>query len=324
MSQGPNRTGDPLLDAALDVLREVPLPPAERREAGHTAYMAQVRQARLQGPGQRIEVTGPPPRRRLAPGFAGMLLALVAALALLGGGLAVASDAASPGDTLYSVDRALEGVSLAVRGGTSEARLRLLLADERLAEAEDLLARGKQDQMRAALQDLDAAIAALEAAIPGAAPQAADELSVRLAGLLEARADLLARIRENMPGLLDDSTNQALPQDAGGAGPKDRSGEDSADDRSQLNSSASTPTPLATPTLGMINENTSTGAPGGNENTGGDDSPGSVGSANDNATDNTNDNANDDDSDDDGDDSSDNEDNSSGSGNGNDSDDDND
>ncbi len=109
-------------------------------------------------------VTGPTGfTRRLA--LAPRLVVALTAIALVVGmsGIAVASDGAAPGDTLYGLDRALERVGIGVGG-----------AGERLAEATVLVGQGR------AADALDHAIEAIDKAdeeASGALQRAAERVS---------------------------------------------------------------------------------------------------------------------------------------------------
>lgn len=124
--------------------------------------------------------TGYTRRLALAPRFVGAL----AAIALLLGmsGIAVASDGAAPGDTLYGLDRALERVGIGLGG-----------AEERLAEATVLVSQGR------AADALDHAIEAIDDEKAGDALQKAAE---RVGGMSSENGKA-AEVHANVASMLE-------------------------------------------------------------------------------------------------------------------------
>lgn len=105
----------------------------ESDESEVERFVAQATAARAGTPTAVSPVAAPTisrRRRTLLPRYAGALATLVLLMAT--SGLAAASDEATPGDTLYGLDRALERVGVGAGG-----------ADERLAEATVLVNRGR-------------------------------------------------------------------------------------------------------------------------------------------------------------------------------------
>ncbi len=126
--------------------------------------------------------TGYTRRLALAPRFVGAL----AAIALLLGmsGIAVASDGAAPGDTLYGLDRALERVGIGVGG-----------AEERLAEATVLVSQGR------AADALDHAIQATDDA-DGKASDALQMAAERVGGMSPENGNA-ADVQANVAAMLE-------------------------------------------------------------------------------------------------------------------------
>lgn len=89
--------------------------------------------------------------RKYQKGIASALV--LAILALAGtGGVVIASDAATPGDALYSVDQAVERVRLAVANSPeAQAQIHAELAQERIEEAVQLSQQNREQHMVQAL-----------------------------------------------------------------------------------------------------------------------------------------------------------------------------
>ena len=66
-------------------------------------------------------------------------LLMVAVLLFGGGGTVLASDSARPGDLLFPVDTALENIRLSLASEVEKSEIRLRLAEERLAEFDDIV-----------------------------------------------------------------------------------------------------------------------------------------------------------------------------------------
>ena len=141
----PNDPGLARLTPVVDRLKaHIPLDFDSTRMATFTAQAVKtVPKSILVVPTSVARPTGFSRRLAFPPRFVGAL----AAIALLVGmsGIAVASDGAAPGDTLYGLDRALERVGVGVGG-----------AEERLAEATVLVGQGR------AADALDHAIEAID------------------------------------------------------------------------------------------------------------------------------------------------------------------
>lgn len=92
------------------------------------------------------------------------IIAIATAIAMLAGGAgaAFAADGALPGDPLYGVDLAVEGIQLRI---STQNRTQLMLrnANERLAELEDLAGQGRIEDIPQGLQQYNQALNALMA-----------------------------------------------------------------------------------------------------------------------------------------------------------------
>ncbi len=179
---------DPALEEAFEHLNQVPAPDASRQTDQRAALLEGASHHRAAA---RTRVL---PRVRSWT-LAGVLAAILLVLAVGAGGVVYAADGAVPGDRLYGMDRALEYARL---GLTSQpqaaAELLLSLAQERLAEAEELYAGEDGVNLGIALGGYRATISLLAQTLgqtsgPGAAGLAAkvdQALAVhegRLAGL---------------------------------------------------------------------------------------------------------------------------------------------
>lgn len=142
----------PTAERVADALRaEIPPEVARRHEELLRAKAAGgsdvVRPLRRHAPLSRRP--GRRPRRTLVALVAAAVLVLALPV------VAVASDDAAPGDLLYGVDRTVERLELAVAtGASSEVRVLLDQAAERLEELETLEERGRLEAFDALLEDL--------------------------------------------------------------------------------------------------------------------------------------------------------------------------
>jgi hypothetical protein len=141
-------------------------------------------------------------RRRVATALVAAMVATVPAVA--------ASASSVPGDLLWPVKQAVEGVKLvAARSAEQLAATRVALAQERLDELERLLQDGRGDQVAGAAQRLREAIDQAAAALLVARDEGVD--STRLAAL-ESRLRVIV-------DLATDLADSAPPTAAGQAGP---------------------------------------------------------------------------------------------------------
>lgn len=98
------------------------------------------------------ELSAMPYRRRFSFNMAGIILAVVLALSLVGGGTVYASQASLPGDALYNVKLATEELTMGLSpGDIARAERALSFAQRRVREMEALAAKGR-------LQDLGSAV----------------------------------------------------------------------------------------------------------------------------------------------------------------------
>jgi len=181
-------SSDPLVNAAQrlaqapDVaLSDAALNRIEARLRAKTAEMPRVQPRRITAP-RRWYVS------RLLRYAAAACLALILAL----GGVAQASADSLPGDQLYPVKRAIEGVRLALVSDENEPSLRITLAERRLDEFERLLER--RDVHTGTLQDATREMSrALDLLAAGHGDQTA--LGPRLARLTHTQHTLIERAR---------------------------------------------------------------------------------------------------------------------------------
>jgi len=155
------------LGEALDSLRDVPLPDQGRQAAQHAAFLATARQQRRLAqsparPGRSRGFLRPAPALSKRWAVAGVITAIVLAMLLSTGGVIYAADGAVPGDPLYGVDQAVESARLGLtHRPESVLNLLLSLAEERLAEAEELAARQDEGNLNLALDNYGAAVSSL-------------------------------------------------------------------------------------------------------------------------------------------------------------------
>ena len=147
-------------------------------------------------------------RRRIATALVAAMVATVPAVA--------ASASSVPGDLLWPVKQAVEGVKLvAARSAEQLAATRVALAQERLDELERLLQDGRGDQVAAAAQRLREAIDQAAAALLVARDEGVD--STRLAALesrLRVIVDLATDLADSAPTA---AAGQAGPTTGGAA-----------------------------------------------------------------------------------------------------------
>lgn len=109
-----------------------------------------------------------------------LVIATVVSL-MAGGGVVYASDAAVPGDFLYSLDRAVEEVRLGLASdGEAAFALQLSFAEERLAEANQLYAAGDTANAKTALTGYSDALMEAAREMTNADNTQGDALRVRL------------------------------------------------------------------------------------------------------------------------------------------------
>jgi hypothetical protein len=171
---------DRWLPEGFERLRAVPPPDPAHQAEQRRAFMSQVQ--RYSAGSRRARGQFRPARlasRRLA--LAGVLVALL--LVVVGGsGVIYAADAAAPGDALYGLDQTVESVRLSLTTRPqATTRLLIALAQERLAEAEELSSRGDSEHLAVALDGLSTVVASLAQA---PAP-ATEEDGVALAALID-------------------------------------------------------------------------------------------------------------------------------------------
>lgn len=180
----PNDPGLARLTPVVDRLKaHIPLDFDSTRMATFTAQAVKtVPKSILVVPTSVARPTGFSRRLAFAPRFVGAL----AAIALLVGmsGIAVASNEAAPGDTLYGLDRALERVGVGVGG-----------AEERLAEATVLIGQGR------AADALDHAVEAIDVANE-VASVALQEAAERVGGMSSENGNA-ADVQANVAAMLD-------------------------------------------------------------------------------------------------------------------------
>ncbi len=177
----PEGDADPRLDAALR-LAHAPRPelPAEA--------MARIQQQVLAAHRQQA-ATGPRPARYRPAQALRWAAAAVLLVALLVAGLTPAVAASLPGDALYPVKRAVEGIELALASSAQEqAAVRLAHAGRRAEEAQALWQQGRfaPELVSSALEDLAAAaqLARSEGGVPAAALQEMEARTIALVAQL--------------------------------------------------------------------------------------------------------------------------------------------
>lgn len=117
-------------------------------------------------------------RLRLVPAL--VSIAVVVAVWMAGmAGVALAADAAGPGEPLYGIDRAIERIQLRLTYNPEAAtQLRMRLTEERMQEIQNLVRKQDQERLQEALGEYANAVGAL-AAGPEARKQLADPARVR-------------------------------------------------------------------------------------------------------------------------------------------------
>ena len=112
-------------------------------------------------------------RLRLVPTL--VSIAVVVAVGIAGtAGVALAADAAGPGDPFYSLDRTMERIQLRLTYNPEAAsRLRMRLTEERMSELQQLVRKQDQERLQEALGEYGDAVGEL-AAGPGARKQLAE------------------------------------------------------------------------------------------------------------------------------------------------------
>lgn len=156
-------------------------------------------------------------------GFAHLVLIAALAVVMLGGAVTVvASDAAKPGDTLYSVDRSAENVREAL-AFSDEAKVdfKLEQADERLEELETLQEEGASDELVESASNTYGETISEAAAAVAAAAQSGEGFDEAHANLVaEATGihlDVLANVLEQAPEQAKASIEKAIENSEKGA-----------------------------------------------------------------------------------------------------------
>ena len=150
-------------------------------------------------------------RRREMPAFIAAVILLLTAGG--GGGLAYASGDAVPGEALYPVKQAVEGLKVAVAfNSESKAVAHLAIAETKLKEIEELHKRGKSESglviaaeqlgrhQEAALDELDSV---------QASGQDPAEIVARLQSNLDRQQEVLNRVLANAPEQAKDALRKA-------------------------------------------------------------------------------------------------------------------
>lgn len=190
-------------DALIDLLRVSTEVAQVRLPAPDPAFKLRTRNLVLAAAARRREQRGTGLGWRPRPAFR-LVLALGLGAGLLAAGIVTASAQSLPGDPLYQVKRDVEGVQLALTvDPAANTRLRLELANRRLAEAQRLSAQGRIADALSLIAAYDSQIADLGRQVlraplrPGDADGLAREVDqgqVEADGRLDAvAADLAAR-----------------------------------------------------------------------------------------------------------------------------------
>jgi hypothetical protein len=189
---------DPLLQTAMRVRAAAPAGglPAQARAAGEARLRAGLRR-RVPAPASPGARSRP---RLLRPAF--VMFSLVAVLAILasGSGVAYASESSLPGDGLYPVKRAVEGLRLAVSlTPEGDAGLLLEMAEERVSEAARLSDRGREQDVLAALRGYDQVVNELVVLSMNWPPGEGQEILETTEMQLGRQAQVLAGLQASVP-----------------------------------------------------------------------------------------------------------------------------
>jgi hypothetical protein len=191
----------------------VETPRKEFRKKGHQKLLSDIKvqpqPSRLQLILQNLRSTNLRSHRKYS--LAQIAIAAVLAFCLVTGGVAYASDGAVPGDPLYGLDRALENIQLGLTSNPDAvAALRLKLAEERLAEAEDRLLAGDVENGQVALDAYGAEISALAQLVAGPEGVDQDALTELVKAAQEVHLDVLSGLLDKVPEQAQDAIQQAI------------------------------------------------------------------------------------------------------------------
>jgi hypothetical protein len=232
--------------------REAPLPDPSRQAAIRQQFLAEARQIRRQAVSGRM-VMRPNTKRQFLFGRGRLQMSTVGkillALTLFGSsvtGTAFAADASAPGETLYSVDQAMEQVQTALATSPqAQARLFLSLASERAGEVGKLAEKGDLENVGTAMQLYSTQVALL-ADLDGVDDALLDEALVEQEEQLDEAFDYMVGDRDQLKtqdqdrdqdrdridvcgtGSVDDGTDTGEDADDGAI--VDDTGEDVGDD----------------------------------------------------------------------------------------------
>lgn len=212
MTRNPNRPpDDDELLRLLESCRSVPPRDADAAQRGKAAYLAAVAEVRAMPRRGRLAAVGgllaAPLRWRPSRPLA---MAMLVALVVLGtsSGLAVAAGRSLPGDALYPIKRALEGARVAMPWGeVARLKLRLLLADRRVEEAQGLVELQRYEQIPAVTADLDEQLRIATEALNALAQGSPDRAHL-LGQIVRSRA---AHQRSILADILDDAPEASRP-----------------------------------------------------------------------------------------------------------------
>lgn len=132
--------------------------------------------------------------------LANLIIAFIVAFAALSGGVAYASNAAGPGDLLFSLDQTIEQVRLDLaRDAESAANLHLGFAAERLEESQNKLEQGDIENAEAAIQAYNNEIASLAQLVDDAGDDDQEALMALLDSAREKHLTKLAEVAAKVP-----------------------------------------------------------------------------------------------------------------------------
>jgi len=150
---------EPLLKIALSIRETREVKPSEPfKLKARVQLMEQIHawQTATKWPWDRRknEPSATPYRRKLSFNMAGIILAVVLTLSLVGGGTVYASQASLPGDALYTVKLATEELTMGLPAGDiARAERALTFAQRRVREMEALAARGRSQDLNLAAEN---------------------------------------------------------------------------------------------------------------------------------------------------------------------------
>lgn len=139
------------------------------------------------------------------------VIGIIAGVFVIGAGTAVASNSSKPGDALYSIDRGMEGLRLAVAfsGGMKEAA-HLSMAEERVTEVKALLAEKDVDAagIATALENFEAHKAKVASLLKDSDSDHAKDIDDEF----EAHEDELDKLFESRQASLESEREQLKKQ----------------------------------------------------------------------------------------------------------------